>query len=203
MGYWKGDKVFYVFLTNWQREEAFIANHIHEWDNHWKATCIIFGRAEHGWRSIKVQWENVLCVGRQPSATSLDALYHYSSSRWPLLAHCSGFHHVGYERGIHPPPHYNGKHEQVRFKLNTMDFKILVLSIFFLFLTFYIEVEVLYQFCFNPLGMLNLITWSLVRCMISSASKALTWFHWSNSGMWSISMSTRDVKTRQKRLGTL
>ncbi len=27
------------------------------------------------------------------------------------LAHNSGFHHVGYKRGPHPPPHYNDKHE--------------------------------------------------------------------------------------------
>jgi hypothetical protein len=37
MGYQEGDKVFYVFPTNWQGEEAFVANHIHEWDDHWKA----------------------------------------------------------------------------------------------------------------------------------------------------------------------
>jgi hypothetical protein len=29
--------VFYVSPTNWQGEEAFVADHIHEWDNHWKA----------------------------------------------------------------------------------------------------------------------------------------------------------------------
>jgi hypothetical protein len=35
MGYQKGDKVFYIPPTNWQGE-AFVANHIHEWDDHWK-----------------------------------------------------------------------------------------------------------------------------------------------------------------------
>jgi hypothetical protein len=34
MGYWEGNKMFYVFPTNWQREEEFVANHIHEWDDH-------------------------------------------------------------------------------------------------------------------------------------------------------------------------
>jgi len=32
--------------------------------------CIIWGKVEHGWRSTKVQWENVLCVGQQPLAIS-------------------------------------------------------------------------------------------------------------------------------------
>jgi hypothetical protein len=83
-----------------------------------------------------------------------------------------------------------------------MDFKIPILSIFFSFLVFYIEVEVLCQFCFNPASMSNLITWSLV-CMIVFTSKASTWFHWSNSRMWSVLMFTKDVKTSQGRLGTL
>jgi hypothetical protein len=119
------------------------------------------------------------------------------------LSNCSGFHHIGYERRPHPLCHYYDKHEQVRFKLNNMDFKILVLSIFFLFLAFYIEVEVFYQFCFNPPSMLNLITWSLVWSMVSSASKASAWFHWSNSRMWSVPMSIKDVKTSQGRFGIL
>jgi len=34
MGYQEGNKVFYVFPINWQGEEAFVADHIHEWDNH-------------------------------------------------------------------------------------------------------------------------------------------------------------------------
>jgi hypothetical protein len=28
--------VFYVPPTNWQGEEAFVVDHIHEWDDHWK-----------------------------------------------------------------------------------------------------------------------------------------------------------------------
>jgi hypothetical protein len=36
MGFREGDKVFYVFPTNWQGEQAFVADHIHEWDDHWK-----------------------------------------------------------------------------------------------------------------------------------------------------------------------
>jgi hypothetical protein len=116
--------------------------------------CIIWRGAECGWRSIEVQWENVLCLGRQPSTTSLDALYLYSSFRWPFLAHCSGFHHARYAKGPHPPPHYNDRHEQVRFKLNIVDFKLPILSsyqyVFFVFFVLCIEVEVLCQFCFNP-----------------------------------------------------
>ncbi len=111
----------------------------------------------------------------------------------------SGFNHVGYKRRPHPLRHYNDKHEQVRFRLNAMDFKIPVLSISFLFLAFYIEVEVIYEFCLNAPSILNLITWSLVWCMISSASKALAWFHWSNSSMRSVPMSTRDVKKRSRK----
>ncbi len=95
----------------------------------------------------------------------------------------SGFNHVGYKRRPHPLRHYNDKHEQVRFRLNAMDFKIPVLSISFLFLAFYIEVEVIYEFCLNA----------------SSASKALAWFHWSNSSMRSVPMSTRDVKKRSRK----
>jgi hypothetical protein len=34
MGYQKGDKMFYVFPTNWKGEEEFVANHIHKWDIH-------------------------------------------------------------------------------------------------------------------------------------------------------------------------
>jgi hypothetical protein len=37
--------------------------------------CIIWIGAKLKWKSAKVQWENVLCVGQQPSATSLDALH--------------------------------------------------------------------------------------------------------------------------------
>jgi hypothetical protein len=39
--------------------------------------------------------------------------------------------------------------------------------------------------------------------MISFAFKALAWFHWSSWRMWSIPMSTRNVKTNQRRLGIL
>jgi hypothetical protein len=41
------------------------------------------------------------------------------------------FHHVGYKKGPHPPLHYNDKHEHVRFKLNIMNFKILVLFCYY------------------------------------------------------------------------
>ncbi len=37
MGYQESNKGLYIFPTNWQGEEAFVANHIHEWDDHWKA----------------------------------------------------------------------------------------------------------------------------------------------------------------------
>jgi hypothetical protein len=143
---------------------------------------IIWGSVQCGWRSIKVEWEKKFCVGRQPSATSLDALYFKSSLKWPLLAHCNGFHHVGYER-------------------------ILVLSCFqfhsFQFLALCIEIEVLFQFCFNPLGLSNLITSSQVWCMISFASRASTWFHWSNSRSSPIPMFIRNVRTNQGRRGTI
>jgi hypothetical protein len=36
MGYREGDKMFYVFFTNWQKEEKFVVDHIHHWDDHWK-----------------------------------------------------------------------------------------------------------------------------------------------------------------------
>ncbi len=42
MGYGEGDKVFYVYPTNWQGEEAFVIDHIHEWDDHWKVVNASF-----------------------------------------------------------------------------------------------------------------------------------------------------------------
>jgi hypothetical protein len=42
MGYQKGNKIFSVFPTNWQGEEEFVANHIHEWDDHWKVVNTSF-----------------------------------------------------------------------------------------------------------------------------------------------------------------
>jgi hypothetical protein len=97
--------------------------------------CIVQGSTKCGWRSTKVHWDNVLfCVGRQPLATSLDALYLKNSPRWPLLAHYNGFHHVGYKRRPHPPPHCNDRHEQVRFILKHYGFQSsssFLLSIYF------------------------------------------------------------------------
>jgi hypothetical protein len=29
--------MFYVSPMNWKGEEEFVIDHIHEWDNHWKA----------------------------------------------------------------------------------------------------------------------------------------------------------------------
>jgi hypothetical protein len=92
--------------------------------------CIIWGSVKCGWKSIKVFSENDLCVGQQPSATSLDALYLKNSSGWPLLAHYNGFHHAGYEKEPRPPPHCKDKHEQIKFTLNIMDFKVPILSYF-------------------------------------------------------------------------
>jgi len=74
---------------------------------------------------------------------------------------------------------------------------------FFQFLALCIEVEIIYEFGFNPRVPSNLITWSLIWRMISSTSRALAWFLWSYSEMWSISMSTRDVRINQGKLGTL
>ncbi len=37
--------MFYVSPTNWQGEEEFVANHIHEWDDHWKALNASFEEA--------------------------------------------------------------------------------------------------------------------------------------------------------------
>ncbi len=45
MGYQKGYKVFYVSPTNWQGEEAFVVNHIHEWDDHYKSMNATFKEA--------------------------------------------------------------------------------------------------------------------------------------------------------------
>jgi hypothetical protein len=125
MGYWQSNKVFYVFPKNWQGEEAFVANHIHEWDDHWKVVNASF---EEGLNTdedlqrfngrMSYVWDN------NHRLQSLDALYLYSSPRWPFLAHCNGFHHVGYKKGPCPPPHCNDKHEQIRFKLNIMNFKV-------------------------------------------------------------------------------
>jgi hypothetical protein len=42
MGYRKGNKIFYVSPTNWQGEDAFVANHIHKWDDHWKYVNVAF-----------------------------------------------------------------------------------------------------------------------------------------------------------------
>jgi hypothetical protein len=42
MGYQEGDKVFYVSPTNWKGEEEFVAYHIHERDEHWKAVNTSF-----------------------------------------------------------------------------------------------------------------------------------------------------------------
>jgi hypothetical protein len=36
---------FFVFLTNSQGEEAFVVDHIHEWDNHWK---VVYASFEEG-----------------------------------------------------------------------------------------------------------------------------------------------------------
>jgi hypothetical protein len=85
--------------------------------------CNIQGGVELKWTSLEVQWENILCVGQQPLAISLDALYFQSSLTWPLLAHYSEFHHAGYERRPHSPPHYNDRHEQIKFKLKNVNVK--------------------------------------------------------------------------------
>jgi hypothetical protein len=42
MGYQEGDKVLYVSPINWQGEEALVADHIHEWDDHWKVVNASF-----------------------------------------------------------------------------------------------------------------------------------------------------------------
>jgi hypothetical protein len=42
MAYRKGDKKIYISPTNWQGEEAFVVDHIHEWDNHWKVVNASF-----------------------------------------------------------------------------------------------------------------------------------------------------------------
>jgi len=63
IGYRKGDKVFYVPPTNWYMEEAFVVDHIHEWEGY---ECITWRGVERRWKSIEVQWENDLCLWRQP-----------------------------------------------------------------------------------------------------------------------------------------
>ncbi len=171
--------------------------------------CIIWGSTRLGCKFAEVHWESVICVGQQPLAISLDAIYIKSSLRRPLLAHCNWFRHVGYDRGPRPTPYYNDKHEQVRFILNTINFKVSILYYFqfaffqFLVLCTCIEIEVFFQFCFNPPCLSNLIMSSQFWCMTVFASKTSRWFHRSNSRMSSFLMSTRDVKTSPKRCGIL
>ncbi len=171
--------------------------------------CIIWGSTQLGCKFVEVHWESVFCVGQQPLAISPDAIYIKSSLGRPLLAHCNWFCHVEYDKGPHPTPYWNDKHEQVRFILNIIDFKVPILYYFqfaffqFLVLCTCIEIEVFFQFCFNPPSLSNLIMSSQVWCMIFPTSKTLRWFHWSNSRMSTFIMSTRDVKTSPKRCGTL
>jgi len=68
----------------------------------------------------------------QPSIINLDAIYIKSSFKRPLLAHCNLFRHVGYDKGLCPTPYCNDKHEQVKFILNTIDFKVLIFITFIL-----------------------------------------------------------------------
>jgi hypothetical protein len=168
--------------------------------------CIIWRSIQLWCKFAKVHWKCVLCVG-QPSAISLDAIYIKSSLKRPLLAHCNWFCHVGYDRGPHPTPYYNDKHEQVKFILNTIGFKVPIYFQYaffqFLVLCTCIEIKVFFQFCFNPPCLSHLIMSSQVWCMTPSTSKTSRWFHWSNSKMSSFLMSTRDMKTCPKRCGTL
>ncbi len=126
-----------------------------------------------------------------------------------LSWHINWFYHVGYDRKLRPTPYCNDKHEQVRFILNTIDFKVPILYYFqfslfqFLVLCTCIEIEVFFQFCFNLPSLSNLIMSSQVWCMTFSTSKTSKWFHWSNSRMPSFLMSTRDVKISPKRCGIL
>ncbi len=119
--------------------------------------CIIWGSNQFGCKFAEVHWESVFCVGQEPSAISLDAIYIKSSLGRPLLAHCNWFRHVWYDRGPCPTPYYNDKHEQVRFILNTINFKFPILYYFqfalfqLLVLCTCIEIEVFFQFCFNPM----------------------------------------------------
>ncbi len=171
--------------------------------------CIIWRSTQLGCKFAEVHWESVLCVGQQPLVISMDAIYIKSSLGRPLLAHCNWFRHVRYDRGPHPTPYCNDKHEQVRFILNTIDFKVPILYYFqfaffqSLVLCTCIEIEVVFQFCFNPTCLSNLIMLNQVWCMTSSASKTSRWFHWSNSRMSSFLMSTRYVKISPKRCGIL
>lgn len=73
----------------------------------------------------------------------------------------------------------------------------------FVFIALCIEVEVICEFFKNPQSQSNLITWSLVWCMTSSASRASAWFHWSNLRMSLMPMFTKDVRTNQGKLGIL
>ncbi len=149
--------------------------------------------------------ERVLFVwDNNPSAISMDAIYNKSSLGRPFLAHCNWFCHVGYDKGLHPTPYYNDKHEQVKFILNIIDFKVPILYYFqfaffqFLVLCICIEIEVFFQFCFKPPSLSNLIMSNQVWCMTSFASKTSRWFHWSNSRMSYFLMSTKDGKQLPK-----
>jgi len=132
----------------------------------------------------------------------------YREPKVRVATHCNWFCHVGYDKGPCPTPYYIDKHEQVKFILNTLDFKVPIhyyfQSAFFQFLVLCtcIEIKVFFQFCFNPPSLSNLIMSSQVWCM-TPASKTSRWFHWSNSRMSSFLMSSRDVKTCPKRCGIL
>jgi hypothetical protein len=54
MVYLESNKVFYISPTNWKGEEEFIANHIYEWDFHWKVMNASFEEAFNS---------NVVCIG--------------------------------------------------------------------------------------------------------------------------------------------
>jgi hypothetical protein len=139
----------------------------------------------------------------------MDAIYIKSSLERTLLAHYNYFHHVGYDRGPHPTPYYNHKHEQVKFILNTIDFKIPIFITFNLhsFNSLFCALALKLKFSFNFSSTPHVYQIWLCQAKFGG------WFlphpkHWDDSigpiqGCHIFFMSTRDVKTCPKRCGIL
>ncbi len=113
--------MFYVSPTNWQREEEFVAYHIHEWDDHWKALNASFEEALNADEDLQkfsggmfYVWDN----NHQLQAwMPYISRVHPNDLSWHIV--------VDTKEGL-----IHLLTEQIRFKLNTIDFKVLVLFCF-------------------------------------------------------------------------
>jgi hypothetical protein len=45
--------MFYVSPTNWKGEEEFVIDHIHKWDDHWKAMNASFEKALNAYEDLQ------------------------------------------------------------------------------------------------------------------------------------------------------